>query len=192
LLWSDDLISTPDDIHRLLVAAEAHKADVISGLCVIKMMANREDNRRRYVIAGNFHNDKGVVRMMNRGMDISDLDVKTGKIEPCDFIGGGCALYHRRVLEALRPEKNNGLAYWCYDLQDPSYDIRVFQRIKEKGFKVMQHCGVIFGHVGSVNYQHPDGRVEEMEFPFTFWDLPQYRVIEENNPTTEEVCLVNQ
>lgn len=183
LLWADDLVSTPDDFRRLLDTANREKYDIISGV-VVKKPNPRVENFVWNPICGNFTDSSPnapAMQAIHRGYGLADLDVITGAVKQFDVVGGGCAFFSRRAIESLKPEDNDGLAYWCYDKQDPAYDVRVFQRLKEKGFAAYQDSGILWGHIGITN----DGK----EKSYTFWDLPVYREVPGRTDILEESFL---
>lgn len=179
LLWADDLISTPADFRRLLDTANREKYDIISGV-VVKKPNPRVDNFVWNPICGNFSGgslDAPTIDICHRGNGLEDIDVITGAVKQFDVVGGGCAFFSRRAIESLKPEDNGGLAYWCYDRQDPAYDLRVFQRLKEKGFAAYQDSGVLWGHIGIKKVRGHQMEETEVEYPYTFWDLPLYKEV---------------
>lgn len=164
-LFSADQVMQPEDFGRLLEVA----SDMVGGLVTMKENAPQ----KLALMCGNFNPD-GSVRYWKRGQEVSDTDVMTGKVYPCDVPCGGAIMVHRRVIESLRPEDNDGLAYWCYDKQVPAYDIRFFQRAKEKGFKGVVHCGVVIDHVGYEGRLDADGfwitDEPKRERAWNYWD----------------------
>jgi len=181
LLWADDLVSTTYEFRLLLDIANKESYDIISGVVVKKPSAGPDFQWT--AICGNFSDDSPncqTVDLCRRGLDLPDLDVITGAIKQYDLVGGGCAFFRKKVIESLKPEDNGGLAYWCYDKQAPAYDIRLFQRLKEKGFVAHQHSGVLWGHI-QLN--------EGVERAYTFWDLPLYRDIPGVPDRMEELWL---
>lgn len=141
LWWASDQTLNPSDVRLLIDCANRHKTPVINGIVTLR-------KRPPILLAGNFDPQKpGEVRFFRRGVEILDLDVLNRRTKKCEVFGGG-GLIHRSVLEKFKPEFNNGLAYFCYDKQTPSYDWRFFQRLKEKGIPCALQCGVLITHWG--------------------------------------------
>lgn len=186
LVWSNDQVSDIGDIICLIETAKNRGADVIAGLNVKKLMGDKEVDKQRCLIAGDFDGDEDVL-LYRRGFQITDFDVQTGKIMEVDF-PGGCAIFSRRAVESLRPCDNDGLAYWCFDKQAPSYDIRVCQRLQKKGFKFLLHCGILWGHVGKAEVRDRSGKTHPAEVTYTYWDLPVVKIIDETKQKQEEIC----
>lgn len=183
LLSAADQTIEPEDVERMIACAERFGAQVIGGLTTLRE-PHWEGNRPNLVVAGNWNPDGGSragLDLWRRGIEITDQDVRVGRCKPVDAFGGG-GLYHRSVIEALRPDRNNGLNYFTYDKQYPGYDLRVFERIKEKGFKILLHCGTVVGHWGFDE--------KGKEFCWNFWNSPDCKIEEASRPNRALGCEV--
>lgn len=183
LLTAADQTIEPEDVEKLISAANRFGAQVIGGLTTMRE-PHWEGNKPNLVVAGNWNPEGGSragLDLWRRGIEITDQDVLKGRCKAVDAFGGG-GLYHRSVFEALRPEKNGGLNYFTYDKDYPGYDLRIFERIKEKGFKVLLHCGVIVGHWGF------DRKGEE--FCWNYWNSPVCKIEEAKRPNRALGCEV--
>ena len=161
LWWSSDQTMNPSDVRLLIDCAVRYKLPVIGGLVTLR-------KKPAVLLAGTFDpKHPNEVRYFRRGVEVTDADVLAKRTKRLEIIGGG-GLIHRSVLEKFRPELNNGLAYFCYDKQSPSYDWRFFQRLKEKGIPVGLQCGVIIHHWGL------DEKGEE--HGYNYYESPAYNL----------------
>ena len=141
LWWANDQTLHPSDVRLLIDCARRFEIPVIGGIVTTR-------KKPPLILAGTFDPEHPAeVRFFRRGIEIIDTDVSNKRTKKVEVFGGG-GLIHRSVLEKFKPELNDGLAYFCYDKQTPSYDWRFFQRLKEKGIGAALQCGVIIHHWG--------------------------------------------
>lgn len=148
LHFSDDQTLSIEDVLKLIKTADRFELDIIGGIVI------RKEKDNPAILCGNFNAAGTAVTVWRRGIEITDLDVLAGRTKRVDAHGGAC-LIRRKVIEALRPERNNGLPWFSMDKWPLSYDWRIFQRTKEMGFKCGVRCDVLIGHVGFEGKPNP-------------------------------------
>lgn len=127
LWWIDDDIVPPIDVLDRLVSADK---DVISAVCF--SMRQHNDEYFPYPVTLRLNDNKGYEIYYGSG------------VEEVDAVGGACVLVKRNVYESItRPyefvyHKDGTLALTC--------DFRIWQKVKEKGFRIFVDFDVLCDH----------------------------------------------
>lgn len=138
----DDVVVPWDTMIRLL----EHKLDIVSGLYFRRSQPIGLPVMMRRVEKINEKNEKVIVPEFVTQFNAPDL------IE-VDYVGAGCLLIHRRVLERTMEVSKGRPFRWLSEVGEEgnkiSEDYAFCQLAQQCGFKVIVSTGIQCGHIGS-------------------------------------------
>ena len=151
LLVDADMVFTPDDVRKVMEAADKDRRPVVGGLCFAQsgMTVGSFQTLLPTIYHASPDQPQGYRPMWDYPKD---------ELVECDATGAAFLLVHRRVLEAVRDKI--GLGAWSWFHEGPTNDLSswlgedvVFcQLIKSAGFPIYVHTGARIGHHKGVNY----------------------------------------
>jgi hypothetical protein len=132
-----------ESFDRMLEAAHAVKAPVVSALCFAAYPAPMYP-----MPVPAIYKDNG------DGRWAAFHDYPPDQLVPVDAAGAGCLLMHRDALEAVRDQRNPAIGErWCWFEDGPagenwvSEDLTFMQRLRAAGVQVHAHTGSVLPHI---------------------------------------------
>ena len=145
-IWwiDDDVIPPQETLHRLVSADK----DAIGAVCF--SIGNDKDDYRPYPITLKNAND-------------GKYKVYYGEnIEEVDAVGGGCVMVKRKVYEMLEPPYYED-SFDKDGILSLTGDFRIWQKTKEKGFKLWIDFNLLCEHNREVNIKALQDFIEKVE-----------------------------